>query len=146
MRRLLVLVCICVLVPATVAAATTVSGKFHGSTSQGKSFLFKISNGTLRSAAVQWSATCTSTGTTLSGKTVFNGSLYRGRYNQREVYTVKVGNGLKAKHTATVQLAVRSHRMTGTFRLNAVVRNAQNVITTTCSSSKVTFSARAVNS
>jgi hypothetical protein len=142
MRRFLMVVSICVLGPAGVAAAaSTVSGNFKGKTSQGKPFVIKVESGFLHNASVQWTATCTSPLTTLSGKTVLNGNTYRGRYKQRVVYTVQVKKGMKAKHTAKAQFTIKNHRLNGSFQLVAVVRNSQGVVTTTCSTPTITFSA-----
>jgi hypothetical protein len=145
MRRFWLLSAICALLPtaALAATATPVSGTFKGATSQGKTVKIKVASGRLKGSSVGWSASCTTHGFSLSGTTSLTGELTGKRYKHREVYTVAVKHGYKAKHIANAQFKVSraGHRLTGSFNVTAVVYAKPGVITTTCTSSKVTFTA-----
>jgi hypothetical protein len=142
MRRFLILIAVCALMPVAAAAASgAVSGKFTGKTSQGSSVTIKVVSGTLEHSSLKWSATCTTPGTTLRGTTVLTGLMSSGRYKHKEVYTVPVKSGVKAKHTATAWFAVQGKHLHGWFKLVAVVFSKPGTIMATCTTPKVTFSA-----
>jgi hypothetical protein len=139
MRRLLILLVACAAVPPAAAfAASTVSGNFTGNTSQGKQVKIKIVRNRLEQSSLSWKAPCTKRRTTLRGTTVLTGTLDAKRYQHQQVYTVSVGNGLKAKHTANAQFTVSAHQLQGTFKLVAVVYSNPRM---TCTTPKITFSA-----
>ncbi len=143
MRRFLMMAALCAALPATAGAVTVpLSGKFTGTTSQGKPVKIKVVDGTLEHSTVQWTATCTTQGTTLTGTTVLTGTTYKRRYSQREVYTVSVKAGMKAKHTVTAQFKVTGHRLQGSFKVVAAIFSKPGVITSSCTTSKVTFNAK----
>jgi hypothetical protein len=140
MRRFLILAAICAASPIAAAfAASTVSGTFTGTTSQGKPVTIKIVSDRLEHSSLAWTASCTQPRTTLKGTTVLNGNMDAHSYKRRQVYTVSVERGVKAKHTANTQFTVSGHRLHGTFRLTAVVYSSPR---TTCTTPKITFSAR----
>jgi hypothetical protein len=145
MRRFLVVIAVCALAPTAALAATAgpVSGTFKGTTSQGKVVKIKVASGRLKGSSVAWSASCTTQGFNLSGTTSLIGELTGKRYKHREVYTVAVQHGYKAKHTANAEFKVSraGHRLTGSFTVTAVVFAKPGVVTTTCTTSKITFTA-----
>lgn len=145
MRRILAVVAVCAFVPAVATAATTttpVSGKFKGKTSQGDQVTINVVTNQLERSTLKWSATCTAPETSLNGRTFLTGTMAGKYYRHKEIYTVPVKSGLKAKHTATVHFTVTGHRLKGWFKVVAVVFSKPGQVTTTCTTPKITFNAR----
>lgn len=139
MRRFLILAAATAAIPTGVAfAASAVSGHFTGNTSQGKPVTIKIVSDRLERSSLAWTASCTRQGTTLKGTTVLTGTVDAKRYKHQQVYTVSVGKGVNAKHTANAQFTVSGHKLHGTFTLTALVYSNPR---TTCTTPKITFSA-----
>jgi hypothetical protein len=146
MRRLLLLVCVCVLVPAAVAYGAAVSGTFKGKTSQGAKkgkVVIKVSKGDVvgSSSFFDYAAPCKG-GSVLTGSTAISGQLKAG--NRFAVlgakYPSSVQGGFKAEHTTTIKFTIKGNTASGTFSNSAVISKGKKVITT-CKTGKLTFKA-----
>ncbi len=146
MRRLLLVVCVCVLVPAAVAYGATVSGTFKGKTSQGAKkgkVQIKVSKGDVvgSSSFFDYAAACKG-GSELTGSTAISGQLHAG--NSFSVvnahYNSSVQGGFTAKHTTTIRFTIHGKTASGTFSNSAVIVKGKKTITT-CKTGKLTFKA-----
>jgi hypothetical protein len=145
MRRLLLAVCVCVLVPAAVAYGA-VTGTFKGKTSQGAKHgkvQIKVSNGNVVGSAsfFDYAAACKG-GTVLTGSTAISGQLHAG--NSFSVvnakYSSSVTGGFTAKHTTTIKFTIKGNTASGTFSNSAVIVKGKKTITH-CATGKLTFKA-----
>jgi Zn-dependent metalloprotease len=145
-RRLLVAVCICVLVPAAVAYAA-VNGTFRGKTSEKapghNSVVIKVVNGVVQknASSIKYSAGC-GKNTALTGATTIFGSLLKG--NKFAVvnahYTSPVSGGYTAHHTTTIKFSIRGKTAKGTFNNSAVITKGGKTIAR-CATGRLTFTA-----
>jgi hypothetical protein len=145
MRRLTIAVFICVLVPATAAAASVVNGSFSGKTSQGEHFAFRIVNGRVTGGTLSWTASCRNPQVTMRGTTAFVGHMYRHNYSVHNTYTVRIGysgnapGGYFARHVATAHFSVEQHVLYGTFRVRATIYSRSEGTATTCQTPRITY-------
>jgi hypothetical protein len=146
MRRLLLAVCVCVLVPAAVAYGAAVSGTFKGKTSQGAKHgqvQIKVAKGDVvgKSSFFDYAAACKG-GSVLTGSTAISGQLHKGNtfavINAK--YSSSVQGGFTANHTTTIKFAIKGNTASGTFSNSAVIVKGKKVITT-CKTGKLTFKA-----
>ena len=143
MRRLLIAVSSCVLLPAAAAsAADAVSGNFKGKTSQGEQVSFKIMDGNVYISSFKWFARCANPRVTFSGSTTFGGRLTGDDYYDHDTRVGPVQGGYQARRTETIHFTVTGHVLRGTFRLVAVLYGGSGVQQTTCSTPRVTYKAR----
>ncbi len=144
MRKLIIVLCACMLVPAAVALAA-VTGTFRGHTSKGGAVTIHVKNGVIPKkpqSIFYYKAHCHS-GAILSGATFIDGKLHRG--NSFSVVggkdTVPVAGGYMARHTVTVRFTIKGKKASGTFNNSAKILKKGKVVDR-CGTGKLTFTAK----
>lgn len=142
MRRLLVVFCTCMMVPAAVALAA-VNGTFAGKTSAGGKVTIHVTDDVIPKhpqSVFHYKAKCTSG--TLTGATYIDGKLRSGNsfavVNAKD--SVPVGKGLLAHHTVTVRFTIKGRTAKGTFSNSATITRGAKTIDH-CRTGKLTFKA-----